>query len=247
MGAHRTTTATTASTATAALLLALLPGCSGDVDAPGPASADRPWAPTSSLPVLPRPTGGAAGAEIPSGVVARFLGASGTLCTGPQGRPSPPSGTRVDDRAGDLRLVGGSTVRRELTLYADADAARAWVRRLRVEGPCVRIDGLRVSTSELTALAPDPRVGPRLPAGTLLRSQVLRTDGATDPVLLVDVVSRRGEVVLWSQVMELSARPGADDLPLAGRGTERVVRRVEAEARDNARLLDRFGRAADRR
>jgi len=242
VGAHRTTAA---AARTAALLLALplalLTGCSGVGDGPG--RADPPTAPPSSLPVVPGPTGGAAGAEIPSGVVARFRGASGTLCTGPQGRPSPPPGTRVDDRVSDLRQVGGLIVRRELTLHAGAGAASAWVRRLGAEGPCVRIDGLRVSTSERTSLTRDPRVPPRLPVRTLLRRQVLRTDGATDPVLLVDTVSRRGAAVLWVQVMQLSAPPGADDVPLPGRGTAALVRLLDAEARDGVRLLGRLGRS----
>lgn len=233
-------------TAASALLLV---ACTTTGDAPASAPAPAPdEEPSGSIGVYPEPD---AGSETPGGIPARvraeFGATFGTLCVGPQGRPSPPPSPSVRDRASDLRRVGGLTVARELTAYDDAGAARAWVRRLRAEGSCVRVDGLRVTRSERTPVTVDLPVSPPLPSRTLVRTQVLRTNGGTDPVVLVDVVSRRGAAVVRTQVMQLSAPRSVEDAPLAGRGSDRVVRRVEAEARDNARLLGLWERAADRR
>ncbi|MCH1867320.1 hypothetical protein [Nocardioides sp. CFH 31398] len=216
----------------------LLGGCSA-ADEP----AARPPEPTDTIGVLPEDDAVRERARaLRPGVVARFGIGFGTLCTGPQGRPSPPTDPDVRDQVSDLRRVDGLTVTRELTLHRDAAAAGAWVRRLRSEGPCVRVDGLRVTDSTLTPLAPDPRAPDGIPGGTLLRSQVLRTNGGTDPVLLVDLVSRRGSAVLVTQVMRLAAGPWAYDVPLPAAGSGRVVRRVDVEAREGVRLLDRVAR-----
>jgi hypothetical protein len=226
----------------------LLGGCSA-TDGPAASGPEppEPSEPTDTIGVLPRDDAVRERARaLRPGVVARFGLGFGTLCTGPQGRPSPGTEPGVRDQVSDLRRVDGLTVTRELTLHRDAAAARAWIRRLRSEGPCVRVDGLRVTGSTLAPLAPDPRTPERLPRDTLLRSQVLRTNGGTDPVLLVDVVSRRGSAVLVTQVMRLAAGSGADDVPLLGEGPDQVVRRVDTEARDGVRLLDRVTRPADR-
>jgi len=223
----------------------LLGGCSADDE---PAARPTPPEPSDTIGVLPEDDAARdRGRSVPPGVVAGFGVSFGTLCTGSRGGPSPPAGGGVVDQVSDLRRVDGLTVARELTLYRDPAAVRAWLRRFRADGPCTRVDGLRVTTSGPATVVGDPRVPPRLPAGTLLRRQVLRTNGSTDPVLLVDVVSRLGDAVIRTQVMQLDAPSGAADVPRPGRGTAAFVRLLDDEARDGVRLLERLRRATARR
>ncbi|WP_299051906.1 hypothetical protein [uncultured Nocardioides sp.] len=236
--------ARTLGTAASALLLV---ACTTTSDAPAPAPAPEEE-PSGSIGVYPEPDAGSeTPGAIPARVRAEFGATFGTLCVGPQGRPSPPPAPGVRDQASDLRRVGGLTVTRDLTVHDDAAAAGAWIRRLRAEGPCVRVDGLRVTSSERAPTTAGLQASPPLPVGTLVRSQVLGTNGGTDPVLLVDVVSRRGAAVVRTQVMQLSAPSAVDGAPLGGYGSDRVVRRIAAEARDDLRLLGLWERAARRR